>query len=89
MIEDKNNQNNEVEMFNNYKNIVLKCRKQINKNSLNMFRERMRQNWVNLNIKQMMRYYDQLDHENQHDLLVDDPISVVIPILPINRFLNN
>ncbi len=58
MIEDKNNQNNEVEMFNNYKNIVLKCRKQINKNSLNMFRERMRQNWVNLNIKQMMRYYD-------------------------------
>ena len=58
MIEDKNNQNNEVEMYNNYKNIVLKCRKQINKNSLNMFREGMRQNWVNLNIKQMMRYYD-------------------------------
>ena len=62
MIEDKNNQNNEVEMFKNYKNIVLKCRKQINKNSLNMFRERMRQNWVNLNIKQLMRYYDQLDN---------------------------
>ena len=64
MIEDKNNQNNEVEMYKNYKNIVLKCRKQINKNSLNMFRERMRQNWVNLNIKQMMRYYEQLDNEN-------------------------
>ena len=64
MIEDKNNQNNEVEMFKNYKNIVLKCRKQINKNSLNMFREGMRQNWVNLNIKQMMRYYEQLDNEN-------------------------
>ena len=62
MIEDKNNQNNEVEMFKNYKNIVLKCRKQINKNSLDMFRERMRQNWVNLNIKQLMRYYDQLDN---------------------------
>ena len=39
MIEDKNNQNNEVEMFKNYKNIVLKCRKQINKNSLNMFQK--------------------------------------------------